>query len=373
MKPELREVKSRKELRTFINLPKKVHRHDHDWLPPIWMDEWKLFDKKKNHSFQHADTIMLLAWHGREAVGRIMGIISHRYNEMHHEKHGRFCFIECFEDPEVFHALINAVEQWAREKGMTSVVGPLGFSDKDPQGFQIEGFDMPKVMTTATNLPYLPEMLVKEGYVKKKDMVEYRAPLTGRIPEAHEKILERVAARKDLKVIEFRTRKEIKPYIISILELMNETFIDIYGFVPLSDTEKLELAKRYLSLLSPDLIKAVANDKGQLVGFVVAMPDLSEGIKKSRGYLLPFGIFHILRASAKSKTLLMILGGVKTEYRGQGIDTLMAARILQAAFRRKMTNVDSHLILEDNLPMRAEMERVNGKVVKRFRVFIKDL
>jgi hypothetical protein len=373
MNPELREVRSRRELRTFINLPKKIHRHDLDWLPPIWMDERELFNKKKNHSFQHADTIMLLAWHNKEVVGRIMGIISHRYNSLRNEKHGRFCFVECYEDQEVFHAMIAAIEQWARDKGMTALVGPLGFSDKDPQGFQVEGFDMPKVMTTATNLPYMPEMLVREGYVKKKDMVEYHAPITGKLPDFYEKILERLTTRKGLKIIEFRRRKEIKPYIISILELMNETFIEIYGFVPLSDTEKMELAKRYLSLLSPDLIKAVANEKNELVGFVVAMPDLSEAIKKSRGYLLPFGIFHILRASSKSKTLLMVLGGVKAEYRGNGVDTLMGASILQAAIRRKMTTVDSHLILEENHRMRAELERVDGKVVKRFRVFTKDL
>jgi GNAT superfamily N-acetyltransferase len=373
MKPELREVKSRKELRTFIYLPKKIHRDDPGWLPPIWMDEWELFDKEKNHSFQHADTLVLLAWHGNEAVGRVMGIISHRYNEIHNEKNGRFCFLECFNDQEVFHAMITAVEEWAREKGMTAIVGPLGFSDKDPQGFQIEGFDMPKIMTTVTNLPYLPEMLVKEGYTKKKDMVEYRAAIAGKLPDFYQKILERVAARKDLKVIEFKKRKEIEPYILSVLGLMNDTFVDIYGFVPLSDTEKIDLAKRYLSLLSPDFIKVIANDKEQLVGFVVAMPDLSPGIKKSRGYLFPFGILHILRASATSKTLQMVLGGVRADYRGQGIDTLMGAKILEAAIHRKMTTIDSHLILEDNMPMRGEMERINGKVIKRFRIFTKDL
>lgn len=369
----LREVKSRKELHTFIKLPEKIHRNEPGWLPPIWMDERELFNPKKNHSFRHADTIMLLAWSRNEAVGRIMGIISHRYNELHNERHGRFCFVECYEDQEVFHMLISAVEQWALSKGMTAVEGPLGFSDKDPQGFQIEGFDMPKVMTTATNLPYMPEMLVKEGYIKKKDMVEYHAPLNGRLPGFYEKILERVASRNDLKVIEFKTRKEIKPYILSVLELMNDTFVDIYGFVPLSDKEKLELAERYLSLLSPDLIKAVSNEYNELVGFVVAMPDLSEGIRKSRGHLFPFGILHILRASARSKTLLMVLGGVKAEYRGQGIDTLMGARIIQAAIKRKMTTIDSHLILEDNHRMRAELERIGGKIVKRFRVFAKDL
>jgi len=133
------------------------------------------------------------------------------------------------------HELITAVEKWSRENGMTALVGPLGFSDKDPQGFQVEGFDMPKIMTTTTNLPYLPELLAEEGYIKKKDIVGYHAPVPEKLPELYEKIFSRVNLRQDLKIIEFRTKKEIKPYIISILELMNETFAEIYGFVPLTD------------------------------------------------------------------------------------------------------------------------------------------
>ena len=374
MKLELREVSNKNELRTFIYLPKKIHSKDPHWLPPIWMDEKELFNKKKNHSYEHADTIMLLAWRGEKAVGRIMGIISHRYNDINKENNGRFCFLECFNDKEVVHALISAVEEWARGKGMTALVGPLGFSDKDPQGFQIEGFDLPQVMTTTTNLPYLPEMIAEEGYVKKKDILNYHAPLPGKLPELYEKIFARVNQRQDLKIIEFKSKKEIKPDIIlDVLELMNETFVEIYGFVPLTAAEKLELAKRYLPLLSPEFIKVVTNKNGDMVGFAIGMPDLSEGIKKSKGYLLPFGIFHILRAAKKSRKLMMMLGGVKAQYRGQGIDTLMGAKILQSAIEKKMSIIDSHLVLEENQSMRAEYERIGGSIVKRFRIFTKNL
>lgn len=373
MKLELRKVSGREELRTFIFLPKKIHRNDPHWLPPLWTDEWVLFDREKNHAFEHADTIMLIAWRGKEAVGRIMGIISHKYNEINRENHGRFCFMECYNDREVFNALISAVEEWAKEKGMTAIVGPLGFSDKDPQGFQIEGFDVPSVMTSVSNLPYLPELLGEAGYMKKKDILSYHAPIPRELPELYTRIFERVAHRKDLRLIEFRTRNEIKPYIIDVLELMNETFAEIYGFVPLTDQEKMEFANRYLPLLNPEFIKIVANSEGTLVGFAIGMPDLSSGIKRARGYLYPFGLFFILYAAATSKTLLMMLGGVKAEYRGQGIDTLMGAKILESAIRKKMTTIDSHLVLEENTRMRAEYERIGGKIVKRFRIFTKPL
>jgi len=373
MNLEIREVANSSELRTFIFLPKKIHRNDAAWLPPIWSDEKVLFNKDKNHSFQHADTVLLLAWHGKEPVGRIMGLVSHRYNKINNENNGRFCFLECYEDSEVFHELITAVEVWARKKGMTALVGPLGFSDKDPQGFQIEGFDLPQIMTTTTNLPYLPELIATEGYVKKKDILNYHAPIPDHLPELYAKIFARVSQRQSLKIIEFRTKKEIKPYIVDVLELMNETFAEIYGFVPLTTEEKIEFANRYLPLIDPAFIKIVSNGTGQLVGFAIGMPDLSPGIKKSRGYLFPIGIIHILRSAATSKKLMMMLGGVKAGYRGQGIDTLMGAKILESAIRKKMTLIDSHLVLEENLPMRAEYERIGGKIVKRFRIFTKDL
>jgi hypothetical protein len=372
MSLHLREVRNHKELRTFIYLPKKFHGKDPNWLPPIWMDEWELFNKEKNNSFQYTDTLMLLAYRGEEAVGRIMGIISHRYNKINNENHGRFCFLECENDKEVFHALIGAVEEWARAKGMTAIVGPLGFSDKDPEGFQVEGFNFPGVITTATNFSFMPDLIEKEGYTKKKDMVNYHVPIPDKLPALYEKIFARVNQREDIKIVEFRKKKEIKPYIIGVLELMNQVFMEIYGFVPLTDTEKIEFSKRYLYLLTPDFVKIVTDSSGTPVGFAIGMPDLSEGIMRAGGRLLPFGLFHILRAARKSDKLVMMLGGIKPEYRSQGIDTLMGAKMLESAIKKKMRVIDSHLVLEENLKMRAEYERLEGKIVKRFRVYIKE-
>jgi hypothetical protein len=373
MSLEIREVVSNKELRTFINLPKKFHGKDPNWLPPIWSDEWILFNKKKNNSYQHADTIMMLAYREGEAVGRIMGIISHRYNEFNNEKHGRFCFLECDNNKEIFHALISTVETWARDKGMKALVGPFGFSDKDPEGFIIEGFDVPQVMTSANNYPYMPELIENEGYVKKKDIVNYHVPMPEKLPAIYEKIISRVSQRTDIKVVEFRNKKELKPHLMDILELMNQVFRDIYGFVPLSEKEKVELKNRYLMLLSPEFIKVIADANGTLVGFALGIPDLSEGIKKAGGKLFPFGIFKILKASRKSKILLMVLGGILPEYRSQGLDTLMGAKMVQSAIKKKMVTIDSHLVLEENLPMRGEYERIGGKIVKKFRVYTKAL
>jgi len=368
----IKEVLTRKDLHEFIYLPAKVHMNHPGWLPPIYVDERQLFNKKKNRSYQYADTVLYLAFKDNRPVGRIMGLVNNRYNNIQNEKHGRFCFMECYEDQEVVHALLRQVETWSAARGMDKIVGPLGFSDKDPQGFQIEGFDFPFLFTAATNLPYLPKMVELEGYSKEVDLVNYNIPMPDQLPDLYRKAFERISRTNVFEIIEFKTKKEIHPYIIPVLELMNETFNDIYGFVPLNDKEKEEFAKRYLPLIDPQFIKVVRS-RGILVGFVIAMPDLSEGIIATRGRLFPFGLFRILREMKKSRKMLLMLGGVRKDYRGQGIDVLMGVRMLESARKNRMNLIDSHLILENNTKMRAECERLDGKVVKRFRIFQKEL
>jgi len=368
----VKEVFTRKELREIIYLPSKVHKKQPEWLPPIYMDEWQLFDRKKNRSYQYADAIFYLAWKNGKPVGRIMGLVNNRYNAIQNEKHGRFCFMECYNDQEVVHALLEKVEEWVRQKGMTKIVGPLGFSDKDPQGFQIEGFEYPFIFTAATNFSYLPALVEKEGYSKEVDLVNYNIPMPEKLPSLYTKAFDRASKSGEFEIIEFRSKKEINPFIIPVLGLMNETFSEIYGFVPLNDKEKEEFAKRYLPLIEPDYIKVVRT-KGELIGFVIALPDLTSGIIATRGKLFPFGIFKILKEMKKSKKMMLMLGGVKKDYRCQGIDVLMAVKLWQSARNNNMNLIDSHLILENNSRMRAEVERLDGKVIKKFRIYQKSL
>ncbi len=368
----IKEVLTKKELHEFIYLPEKVHREEPGWLPPIYMDEWELFNKKKNKSFNYADAILLLAYRGKKPVGRIMGIINKRYNDLNNENHGRFCFMECYRDREVFHALLTRIEEWARQNGMSRLVGPLGFSDKDPQGFQIEGFEYPLFMTAPNNSAYMPEFVEEEGYEKKIDLVNYLGKIPKELPAVYEKVLSRMENNSEYNIIEFTSKKEIKPYIIDVLELMNETFAEIYGFVPLNDKEKTDFAARYLPILDPKFIKVIKADD-TLVGFAIGMPDLSKGIRDARGRLFPFGLLKILRDSRRSKKLLMMLGGVKKDYRGKGLDVLMGVKILQSSIEHKMDTIDSHLVLENNSRMRSEYERIGCQVVKKFRIFQKEL
>jgi hypothetical protein len=370
---QIKEVKSRKELCRFIHLPAKIHKGHKNWVPPLYMDEWVYFNPKKNRSYSHCDTILLLAYRDRKPVGRIMGIINHRYNQTHNENHARFCWMECYNAPEVAAALLDAVEVWARNKNMEKLVGPLGFSDKDPQGFLVEGFDKPIIIATNCNYPYMVDFIEMNNFLKKIDLVVYRIEIPEKLPEIYEKLSERALSRLKLRMVEYTKKSELKPMIKPVLNLVNETFTEIYGFDRMDDREMNELAARYMPILDPRFIKCIYNEKDELVAFVLAMPDMSPGIIRSRGYLLPIGIFLILLSARRTKQLDLFLGAIRKDYRNSGLDALMAIKMEESAKKAGFQCVDSHLELENNFKVRAEMERVGGIVYKKYRIYMKDL
>jgi hypothetical protein len=370
----IQEVNSKEELRKFIHLPAAIHQNHSNWVPPIYMDDWEFFDPKKNKSFEFCDTILLLAYRSGEVVGRIMGIIHHTYNEKHQEKNARFAFFETWNDEEVANSLLLFVENWGREKGMEKLVGPLGFSDKDPQGFLIEGYDEPCVIASNCNFPYQVELLEKNAFTKEVDLVEYKIDIPNPLPEFYLRIEERaIRMNPNLRVLEFTSRSKVKPYIHPILHLLNETFTEIFGFTPFMEKEMDDFANRYLFLINPRYIKVVVNESDQVVAFVVGMAHIGDGIQKSKGKLFPFGIFQIINSGRKSKQLNLLLGGIDPVYRGKGLDVMMGVKMMQSATALGKTIIDSHLELESNVKVRAEMEKMGGVVYKRFRVFSKNL
>lgn len=370
----VQEVKSKSELKKFIHLPAAIHQNHSNWVPPIFMDEWEFFNPEKNKSFDSCDTILLLAYNENKPVGRIMGIIHRKYNEKHQEKHARFAFFETWNDEEVASALIVSVENWAREKGMARLIGPLAFSDKDPQGFLIDGFNEPAVIASNCNFPYQVDLLEKNMFTKEVDLVVYQIKIPNPIPEFYQKIYERASRMNHgLRVLEFTSRRKVKPYIHPVLRLLNETFTEIFGFIPFSEAEMDDFANRYLFLINPRFIKVIVNNENKIVAFVIGMSHIGDGIQKAKGYLFPFGIFKIFSAGKKSQQLNLLLGGVDPAYRGKGLDVLMGVKMLNSAIALGKTTIDSHLELEHNTKVRAEMEKLGGRVYKRFRIFRKEL
>ncbi len=369
---EIREVVSSGDRKTFIFLPAKIHRGHANWVPPIWMDEKKYFDPTKNRAFSYCDTLMLLAYRDGRPVGRVMGIINRRYNEYRQEKTARFGYLETYEDKEVVHALLARIESWAQSKGMVKVVGPYGFSDQDPEGFLIKGFENRATIATYYNYEWMPRFVEEAGYSKDIDYFVYKIVIPKELPDFYKKIYDRVMKRGGFTVLEFKKRQELKPWVRPILSLMNECYLagEIYGYAPLDEKEMDELAKRYLPVIDPRFVKVVVKEQ-EPVAFIVGIPDMTAGIQKAKGRLFPFGFIHILRAAKKTKQLDLLLGAIKEKYRGMGLDVLMGVKMLMSAWEAGFEVIDTHHEMEANVRVRGEMERMGGEIYKVYRVYQK--
>lgn len=366
-------VIGRAAMRRFIRLPFELADQRPNRVPPLLMDERELHDPGKNPQLGQCDVAYWLAWHGNVPVGRIMGIIHWGYNASKAEHTARFYQLDTVRDPVVVRALIATVEQWASEMGMERVIGPFGFSDKDPQGFQIKGFEHLPVIATPTNPDWLPPLIEAGGFIPFEDMVSYRMDIPAQLPEVYHAIGERCLRNYDLHRVPLRSKRELKPWVVPVLRLVNATYGDLLGFTPMSEAEMRALAAKYMFILDPQLVHLIADANNEPVAFVIASPDMSEGFVRANGSLFPFGFLHILRAMKRSKQLDLLLGAVRPDLQGKGLTAALGVSLFDAARQRKFTHLDSHLIMERNTRMRAELERLGAVVWKRYRVYEKPI
>ncbi|MPL56459.1 hypothetical protein SDC9_01945 [bioreactor metagenome] len=374
MSVSIKEVKTREDLKTFIYLPEKIHKNHKNWLHPLYMDDEKFFDKDKNSLFKHNKAVLFLAHENGKAVGRIMGVIPTDYNKFHGKNDARFSFFECFENKEVFNALINAVETWAESKNCTEIIGPMAFSDKEPQGFLTKGFEEKAMLVTNHSFPFMIDFIKGNQYENFVDLVQYDVPITAQILNRYKNFNERVSKNLKIKTVEFTSTKAVKPYVKPVFDLINKTYTEIYGFTKLTEDEMTEFAERFLPLLNPKLIKMITDENGELLAFIIAMADLSEAIKNSRGRILPFGWARILWAMKTSKRLQLLLGAIHPKYQNKGLDAVLATMLFGSALKLGFKTVDSHLIMKDNLKMRGEIEKLEGfNLYKEYCIFRKNL
>ncbi len=370
----LREVESKKDLVDFVKLPARIHMGHSNWIPPLYIDEIDFFNPLKNKSFGYCDHIRLLAYRNNELVGRIMGLINHRYNQVKNENNARFSYLETFNDQEVAHALLSKVESWALALGAEKIVGPLGFSDKEPQGYLVKGFDEPTVLAANCNFSYMNDLVKNEGFAPEINLVTYKVDIPEVIPPVYKRMLPRIEKlNSEFKMIEFNSRWKLRKYIRPVLHLTNRAFQQIYGSMPYDEKEMDDFANRFIWLLNPKFVKVIEDQAGNVIAYTVAMPDISKGIQKSKGYLFPFGIFSILGSGKKSHRMVALLGAIEEQYRGRGLDVMMALRVLESGRQEGKTEIDGHLVMETNYAMRGEYEHIGGYVYKWYSIYAKSL
>jgi len=375
MSIEIRIVTSRRDLKTFVAVPFDLYRDHPLWVPPLIRDELDTFNPDRNPAYENADTRLFVAYAGGRPVGRIAAILSHVANRKYGTRNMRFGWFDSIDDDAVAQALFGAVEGWARECGMETLTGPHGFCDLDPQGMLIEGFDQLPTIAVYYNYPYYNELVRRSGFAKEVDYVEYLTPVphdTG-IPEKLLRITERVRQRSRLRLLKFGSKREMLARAPELFRLLDETFAEIYGAVPLTQAQMDYYVKKYFSFLDKDLVQVAVNEDDEMVAFMFAMPSLSRGFQRARGRLFPFGWWHILRALREHDVLDFYLAGVRERYRGQGIDLLMVMEFAKIALARGYRVVESNPELESNEKIQAQWKPFNPTLHKRRRIYRKEI
>ncbi|MCP4458692.1 MAG: GNAT family N-acetyltransferase [Cytophagales bacterium] len=369
---EIREVKNRNDLRQFIQFPFSLYANSPHWVPPLIRDEIDLFNPRKNPSLVECVTKQWLASKNGNLVGRIAGII-HK-NESKSQSLARFGWLDFIDDEKVAAELLNTVESWAIEAGLSGMHGPLGFSDMDPEGMLVEGFETPATIATIYNFDYYPKYLESLGFQKAVDWIEAR----GKIPTEPSKRLIRTAeiveSRFKIRSLRLKSRKHASSTRgKEMFEILNKSYANLYGFHSLTDEQIDYYVKQYLGFIIPDLMSMIINEKDELVGFAVAMPSLTQAFQKARGKLFPFGFYHILRALKKSKTADLYLIGVLPKYQKMGVTSLIFRDLIRAFNRRGITQAITNQMLEENQQILTQFNdyQKDAEMHKRRRCYIK--
>jgi hypothetical protein len=368
---EISEVRGRRDLRRFVAFPMSLYRGNACFVPQLLRDEIEILSPDRNPAFEKAEARLFLAIRDGRIVGRIAGILSHAANEKWHTRNIRFGWFDTIDDLEVARGLLQAVEAWGRERGMETITGPQGFTDFDPEGMLVEGFDEVGTIATLYNHPYYPRLVEALGFTKDVDYIEFeaRAPAGG-IPERMARLADWSMKRNGVHLARYPSlRAARRERQQELFDLLDEAYAELYGTAPLTDRQKAYYANKYLPFVNLELLPMAVNDEGKLVGVIVAMPSLTRAFQKARGRLLPFGFLHILLALRRFKRLDFYLAGIKQEYRGRGVDLVMVLSVFRNALRHGAAVAESNPELETNRKIQAEWKFVDTRQHKRRRIY----
>ena len=368
---EIKEVKSKRDLNKFIVFPDKLYKGNPYRVPQLHAFERSTLSPKKNPAFEFCEARYWLAYKNGEIVGRIAGIISHKSNEIWKENYVRFGWIDFIDDYEVSGALIKTVENWAKERGMEAVHGPLGFSDLDLEGMLVEGFNEPGTQAVIYNYDYYPVHMEYHGYKKDTDWVQLEVKIPEQVPEKIRRISQLVQKKYNLRLLKLKKAKEVLPYAKSIFEIINESYTDLYGFVPLTEKQIKYYTEQYFSMVNTKYIGLVVDKDNKLVGFGLGFLSLTKALIKAKGKLFPFGFIHILKAMKKNDTIDLLLHAVKPEYFNKGVPALFYEDMTATCIKEGVkTAITSH-ILEDNKPSIQMFNPYETRQHLRRRIYIR--
>ena len=373
MKVRVQEVIKNSSLKRFVAFPFGLYAGHKCWVPPLHLDELRTLRKDKNPAFEFCEAKYWLAWQDNRIVGRIAGIINHKFNQKVGKNYLRFGWIDFIDDQEVTQALFAALQVWGKEKNMQYIHGPLGFTDMDYEGMLIEGFEELGTLATIYNYPYYPAHLEKMGFQKDTDWLEYELIPPQQIPEKISRLAEGIATRYDLRLLKVKKAREILPYAHQIFEVLNSAYDQLYGFVPLTEKQIDYYVKQYFSFIIPEYVPVVLDRDDKVVAFGITMPSVSRALQKCRGRLFPFGIIHLLKAMKNNPDVDLYLTAVRPDMQNKGVNAMLINEMNKIYVRNKIRRVESNPELEVNQKVQAQWRFFKYRQHKRRRCYIKEI
>ena len=381
---EIRKIEPvKKELTKYVKYPIDVlYRDSKCYVPALISDEVGTLMPEKNPAFEFCESVYYMAYRDGKPVGRIAGIINHRFNESHNKKEGRFGWVDFIDDDEVVDALFEPVKKWLKEKGMTEITGPLGFTDMDLEGMLTDGYDQLSTMNSIYNYPYYPEHMARLGYQKEVGWVERKVAVPRKGHEANQekyfKVAELVKRRYGFRIRKFKSKREImrEGYIPKVLGVVNRAYANLYGYSEMDQAQMEAYAKQYLPFLDKRYLSVVETAEGEVIGMGICITSLSRAIQKAKAKLFPFGWYYMAKAlwfNRHPETLDMLLVGVLPEYQEKGANALIFADLIPEGTKDGYLWAETHHQLEDNIPSQAQWKNLDCVIHKRRAAFGKDI
>lgn len=371
---EIREVTTKRERKIFAAFHADMYKDNPHAIPDIVSDEYNNFHPNKNPAYDYCSVKQFLAYKDGRCVGRIAGIISHAANEKWGTRRIRFSRVDFVDDCEVTSALFKAVEDWGKEQGLDEIHGPIGFCDMDQEGMLIDGFDRDGMFITIYSHPYYVKHLEDLGYVKDIDWMEYCVRLPKEPNDRLNGLSKAVLKKYKVTLLEPASRKELKPYILSVFRVLNETYHNLYGTVEITDAQIDKYYNQFILLINPDYVKLLLDVNNELVGFGLAMPSMNAAVKKSNGRLFPLGWYRLLRAPyAKTEVLDLYLIGVVPRMQNKGLTAVLIQSMAESARKNGIKYAETGPELETNNQVQALWKHFETEQHIRRRCWIKKL
>lgn len=366
------EVKTKRQLKRFVDFPYELYADNPYWIPPLRADEISTLRWDKNPAFAYCEARYWLVYRDNKIVGRVAGIINHEAIEKWGKNYARFGWFDFIDDLDVIKCLLQQVESWARENGLSGIQGPMGFCDMDKEGMLIDGFDEMGTFTTLYNYEYYPKYMEMLDFSKDVDWYEYIMEVPEKLNDEIIKMAELVKEKNKLKTITFTKPKQILPYAKAIFDLLNEAYRDLYNVVPLSDEQIDFFIKQYFSVVNPDYVNIVLDSNDSLVAFSIGFPSLAKTLQKTKGKLLPLGFIRMIRALKVNNSVDMLLIAVRPDLQGKGVNSLLMKAMTEACLRNGVKVAHLNPQLEDNRKVRSQWKRFTGQQNKTRRCYFKD-